>query len=296
MKKGQITIFIILGIVIVLVAGLVLYVTRKETAQPVLSIDRSVISDYISSCLSQTATQGIYKLAGQGGYVNPKGDLTYGEPGDGLPAHYFFESHTLPYVLDGNKTSMRRLSHISPLLSRYIAVELPKCLNFTAFDAQGYTASVPEIDWQAIDFDFARAQVPYSSEPIRFAVIPRGETGDVAIVANYPILFANEKQSFVLSEFTTTVPLRLALLEKIAQKLVNEIALAHSNNTGYNLFMHCEEYASPDKQVNIYSTWNPHAHDYAVSIVDASPLLRRMAPLRYQFAVRNVNFGGLCVG
>ena len=285
--------FIILGIVIVLILSLAFYVSRKTTAEPQF-LERESFADYISSCLAQTGTEGIYKIAAQGGYVNPKGDTAYGETGDGLPVQYYLGQHQLPYVLDGNKTSMRSLSYVDTALSRYLAVELPHCLNFSFFQGQGYTVSVPTINWEAIDFDFSKATVPYSPEGVRFSVVSRDS--DVVIVAKYPVLFAKKDSSFVLSDFSTTVPLRLSLLEHTAEKLVEQISNAYSNRTAYDLFLHCAEYASSDKQVNIYATPNLYSADYAVMLIDAAPTSQGLAPLRYQFAVRNVLFGGLCVG
>ncbi|HLC33127.1 MAG TPA: hypothetical protein VJJ82_04840 [Candidatus Nanoarchaeia archaeon] len=184
MKKGQVTVFIILGIVIVVVFGLLWHGT---TTAPSLSVDNTAITDHVSSCLSTVATRGVYKLAAQGGYINPKGDIAYGEEGDAFPAHYYLGAHALSYVLDGNASSMRRLPAMTAALSRYIAVELSSCLNFTELELQGYTVNAPSIDWEAINFDFPQASVPYSPQPLRFSIIPRADSQDIAVVANYPI-------------------------------------------------------------------------------------------------------------
>ncbi len=288
MKKGQITVFIILGILIIIVLT-ALYLGIKPKTAP--KAGQSAITDYVVSCLQRVAIEGVYLMSSQGGYLNPKGDANYAEEGDGLPVHYHLEGKILPYVLDGQEIRMRKLPSSTLLLNNYIVMELPKCLGT---EVQGYKITLPELNWQTINFDFSQARVGYSSEAVRVTVISR--ENDVAIVANYPVKFSRGEESFTLTDFYTTVPLRLTLVEATAEKLIRNIANAHANLTAYNLFMHCEEYKSNDNLMNIYSTLNPYAANHAVSIVDAMPVKYGLTPLRYQFAMRNVLFGGMCVG
>lgn len=267
MKKGQITIFIILGILILIVFGVVFYADLKKSSPT----DSSVVEDYVSTCLNKAAADGVYLIASQGGYLNPKGDLRYEEQGDGQPAHYYLGNSVLPYVLNGKEISMRELPELIPYIETYTELELPKCLNWSAFADYKITTGKPEVSIIANNFE-------------------------TKVAAQYPIRLSKGDEVLTLEKFSTSVPLRIALLEKTAQKLVNNIALAHANTTAYNLFQHCGEYKSDDELVNIYSTQNAYAADYAVVIVDALPVKYGMAPLRYQFALRNVLFGGLCVG
>src|SRR3989338_5041123 len=136
MKKGQITIFIILGIML-------LFIT----------------------------TLAIYLAAGNGGYINPKGEPKYGEKGDGSQTHYHLESYVLPYALNKTEKKLRPLPELLESIERYIAAELNNCLDFSALTQKGYTVSYPDIDWQEINFDFEKAGVPYSTEKVRINLI-----------------------------------------------------------------------------------------------------------------------------
>ena len=65
-KRGQITIFIILGIVIVISVGLFLTINKIEF-KPV-TYDTKV-KDYVTNCLKQVSDEGIYLIGKQGGVL-----------------------------------------------------------------------------------------------------------------------------------------------------------------------------------------------------------------------------------
>ena len=298
MKKGQITIFIILGIILLLLVGISIYVfqrvskERLESAK-LVSLEPATVTDYVSSCLRITARDGIYLLASQGGYINPLGDPKYGDQGDYQRLHYALEEGPIPYVVDGKQTRLRPLEDMTQALSRYVAVELKNCMNFSAFEEQGWTIQQPDIDWQSIGFNFNKATIPYSAETVQVATTARLDAGDVVVRATYPLHFNRDGQSFTVSQFSTTLPYRLALLQKIAASLTANIA---RNEKGYRLQEDCSKYAASDRLLNIYTTIAPYALDHAVRIVDAQPVKPGDVPLRFQFAVKNVNLAGECIG
>src|ERR1041385_6059774 len=99
MKKGQVTIFIILGIIILMVVGIGIYLAGRSSRAPLeqqisqpATFEPRAIREYGSACLEKTAEEGIYTIAAQGGYLNPRGDANLLENGDGLPVHYFTEN------------------------------------------------------------------------------------------------------------------------------------------------------------------------------------------------------------
>ena len=78
----------------------------------------------------------------------------------------------------------------------------------------------------------------------------------------------------------------------ISEKLLNDIV----DNEPYTLTGNCNLYASPDNMVNIYVESNPITYEYAVRLIDAQPLEKRDLPLKFQYAIKNVEFYGECVG
>lgn len=298
MKKGQITIFIILGIVLLLLVGISIYVFYRVSKErfegaKLVSLEPATVTDYVSNCIQITARDGIYLLSSQGGYINPLGDPKYGDQGDYQRLHYALEEGPIPYVVDGKQTRLRQLEDMMQALSRYVAVELKNCLNFSSFEDQGWTILQPDIDWQSIGFDFSKAAVPYSPEAIQVATTARLDAGDVVIRATYPLSFNRDGQSFSVNQFSATLPLRIALLQKIASSLATNIA---RNEKGYRLQEDCSKYAASDRLLNIYTSVAPYSLEHAVRIVDAQPVKYGDVPLRFQFAVKNAHLAGECVG
>jgi len=92
-KKGQITIFIIIGILIVFGFAFFFYIRgleveeKFEAARPVIETVPSELNPivlYTEDCLKTVATNGLVKLGQHGGYINPEeyGDFNFAEPTD----------------------------------------------------------------------------------------------------------------------------------------------------------------------------------------------------------------------
>ena len=81
-RKGQVTIFIILGILLLAIVGLLFYfktLTITETfeteGRPVtVTVPQEFIAiqEYTETCLGSIAEQGLKILGQQGGYINPE--------------------------------------------------------------------------------------------------------------------------------------------------------------------------------------------------------------------------------
>ena len=130
MKRGQITIFIIVGLLIVLMVGIILYLNRGGI-QATLPPQTQPIHDYIQGCLSQAATDAVFKLGSQGGHLislnhsiqSPSGNIGYGyDGGDVLP--------TIPEMQDDLKLG--------------IILQMNSC-DLTLFEQQGWNITKGDI-------------------------------------------------------------------------------------------------------------------------------------------------------
>lgn len=289
-SRGQLTIFIILGIIILFSIGIVLYLVGKAKIPTAVPLSEEGLTDYVTTCLQQTAELATYLTASQGGYLNPRGETKYGELGDGYPdkQHYFLEGWTLPYVLDKNKIALRNTNEIEKMIANYILVEMPQCLNFTEWEKKGYEIAQPNINYEAIGFDFSKTTVGYSEKTVKAEVLIRD--ADIILSLTYPLQLSRGKGSIKVEDYAATIPLRFGMLQKTAKKLLENIA----GEDQYKMDDHCGEYVSPDKLMNIYFTDNPLAQEYLIKIVDAS--IHNKPPLKYQFAIKNHKVFGECVG
>lgn len=135
-KKSQITLFIILGFVLLVVIGLFLYLSKyvdKQTSHEAtetqkIKAELQPIENYVTQCLDMVTKQGLEKLSSQGGYLykSQGGPLIdYKDADEGL----FFVNH------NGYRVSYG----ISPLGS----------------DTGGYYSKAPNYPWETFPYPSA---------------------------------------------------------------------------------------------------------------------------------------------
>ena len=74
-KKSQITLFIILGIVVLGLFFFIFITPNKDINSNVVAFEKSTINNYITSCLKQTSEDALFLLGKQGGNINPESYL-----------------------------------------------------------------------------------------------------------------------------------------------------------------------------------------------------------------------------
>jgi hypothetical protein len=133
MKRGQITTFIILGIILITSIAIFLVIFRAEEEIPLTVLNIDPINVYVERCIENTAVEGIYVIGAQGGFnILSKPETEYID---------------VPYYLYYGNNRMPPLEIIESEYSRYIEDTLDLCLdNFSAFKDQGYDFMTGEID------------------------------------------------------------------------------------------------------------------------------------------------------
>ena len=87
MQKGQVTIYVIIGLVIIIVIGLIYWSTNKQKIDKIQNQDNlqilnnhaNMIKNYIEQCLSYSVVNGIYLIGAQGGFIDPEFNEFYGD-------------------------------------------------------------------------------------------------------------------------------------------------------------------------------------------------------------------------
>ena len=80
MKRGQITIFIVIGLIILLIIGLIIYLSRGQIERKlaartsIAKVPQEVqpIYDYAEQCIYDIGKDAIQKLGERGGYITQK--------------------------------------------------------------------------------------------------------------------------------------------------------------------------------------------------------------------------------
>lgn len=183
-KKSQITLFIIIGIVLLLATGIVLYVRSQYIVTELevqLELDKvseeaKPVQDYVVQCLVDTGSDAVKRIASHGGYLGPgNASLTTTSfvinPDDPTQSDVveLIDDHLIPYwwFMEGNNmceqcfVTIRNIPSIDMMeddVSRYVDMQLSNCLDeFEAFAEKGVSV-VPQGEYQ-IDTDIAEGSV-----------------------------------------------------------------------------------------------------------------------------------------
>ncbi len=135
LKRGQVTIFIVVGLLIILLVAAIFLVKAFFISSELKEIDPApILSDsvksYIESCIEKTGKSALAFVAQQGGYYE-------------LPA---LAELGLPYYLYGNKSRLLSKKELEQQISSYMNNELFFCIqNFIPFKKAGLDIEQKEI-------------------------------------------------------------------------------------------------------------------------------------------------------
>ncbi len=197
-KRGQITVFVIAGIIILLVFLLFFYIIKINTVftpEVVVPQEIAPLKSYVEGCINNIGEDAVVRLGMQSGYVevpediamNPRAYINVGGP------------IKLPYwYLNGVDTSPT-LVNMQSQISDYVSKNLKSCLrNFTDFD--------------------------------EFIIEEKGKIStktviaeeDVIITTDYPLIIRNRKGDKITewSLYTTSVPVRLKRIYRLAKGIM----------------------------------------------------------------------------
>jgi hypothetical protein len=197
MRRSQVSIFLIIGIVILLLVS-VFFFSSNSTPTQKISPDVLPVKEYYDSCLRDITQEALHKIGSQGGYIYPLFSVNQFSPTESAGFSPFGQSTALPYwyyLSSSNKcesncqfsSAMPSLTDgqnsIQSQLEQYISAQMLSC---------GYPVS----------YTINATQLPSATVDIR-------ET-DVFVQVNYPIdvLLEQSTQSVKLFEATLDVPLK----------------------------------------------------------------------------------------
>jgi len=221
-KRGQVTVFIIIGIVMVFLFAGVVYIVNTTTeemisteGEPVIAevpLEFAPIQSYTENCLGITAKRGLTILGQQGGYIDAEllGEYLENKPTDSVGInmepvkvpywHYNAEPDKSTKVVFASwKPELKGNDpfSIEMQLSRYIKENLGNCLrNYEAFDEQGFEVEQGEVN----------VEVLIDDEKIGFWL-------------KMPLEVKKASSSKDLNQFYVKYPLKLKHMYEVAQKI-----------------------------------------------------------------------------
>lgn len=230
-RKAQLTIFIIIGIVLLFSTALIIYIKQSiveykppvEIAFEQVPAEMQPLQNYVTNCLESTAKDALIKLGMQGGYVDASSLIVNDEDptaGDGIAFsglkipywHYMKSQNTCnsECEFDYKRPELHKTTgkgnSVEEQISKYVEQKLSSCLKeFYPFKSQGF-----EIEQSAIK---ARTTIART---------------DVVVQAEYPLKVKRAGAVHTMSKFTAQLPINLGKFYDFASVLVQKEASNHS--------------------------------------------------------------------
>src|SRR3989344_3767210 len=230
-KKSQVTIFIIIGVLLISAAGFYFYAqTIKNPVEPEVSLVQQQvpvafdpIKQYTNDCIYSVASNGIRLIGKHGGYASltnktlNKASFTITQNPTESDAVAFTKNSELeiPYwwylkssnTCNGNcqfstkRPDLRQSDNsIEKQLERYVDLELKSCLNnFKSFEEQGY--KITETGNLKSDVTIA--------------------SNDILVSVDYPLMVEKENFKTDINQFFVRIPVNLERLYNFASTLTN---------------------------------------------------------------------------
>ncbi|MAE43169.1 hypothetical protein CMO93_05335 [Candidatus Woesearchaeota archaeon] len=189
-KRGQVTIFFVIAITILLSLLVFFYYKSSITKNDIPNykvLDVNPIKIYIDSCLEVIGREALYKVGQQGGYVE-------------IPDNIKIHNTSYWYVNGVNIQPF--LSEIEVRINQYVENKLHTCLNLTIFERQGF-----EIEFEDLDVN---TQI---------------NKKDIIIKTKYPIKIQKKDSISKISEFIVKFNIRLMDMYEVATDIVNQATL-----------------------------------------------------------------------
>jgi len=210
-KRAQVTIFVIIGLVILLSTFFIFYIRSKMLPPDDVEVNKDPVQKYIEQCLADVSAEAVILAGQQGGYIEiPEAVKLQADLDPFGSVLGIFQRQYMPYWLyqDGqglDATEMPDLHKsyeedysIQWQLERYIAKNVKECLDFSFFDARGL--DIVETGGLSADVLVTEASVN--------------------VRLNYPLqLHSSDGSVDVRDEFFAQLPIRLGRIYRLAKEI-----------------------------------------------------------------------------
>lgn len=207
MKRGQVTIFVIIGVILLISAGLILYIRSKMTTTDPVP-ERDPVQTYMEQCITLVAEEGLSILGLQGGYIKVDELDPLSAQMDPFNSQALYSSGiVVPYWfyqdrMGQEKTGMPRLNKlyegdnsIQSQLEEYMDENIDECVDLEVFSG----LEVEKTGNHSFDVLITES--------------------DVNFRANYPLEIRAAEDLETQKTFTASVPVRLGHIYSLAKDI-----------------------------------------------------------------------------
>ena len=146
-KKGQITVFIILGILMLLALTLVIVLKTDVVSfksEEVILTEKGKVENFITTCMDKIGDEALFAIGVQGGYIDVPQDLTTADLSLRVSP-----MNVIPYWAYGANTNIPSLLQIKDRIDEYMEENLRDCL----FDMEAFQETYDLIEKSDITSD-----------------------------------------------------------------------------------------------------------------------------------------------
>ena len=189
-KKSQITVFIIVGLLILIFVGFLMLIVSHIKTDITFKTKQTTIKGYIENCVEASASDGLYLIGRQGGYIK-------------LPNNYYSTDYgNIAYGFVDERDVLRDINEIKREYEKYIKEQTLVCVNdFNSFKDKGYNVSYTE----------PKVNVIFASRTI--------------VDVKFNVKYKLGDTSSSVSLFKVILPVRFSRIYGLANKLVEKMTL-----------------------------------------------------------------------
>jgi hypothetical protein len=225
-KKGQVTIFIILGILLLISVALLLLLRSEQVGfdiSEIIPTEKGVVENYISNCINQVGSDALDLVGLQGGYIELPSRYT-NDVSWHIPISDFV---SVPLWASANIVDQPSLSQIKNEVDEYIEENVRNCLfeNEIADRAFGDSYTIIELDDIESDIKFEDKHTDFD---ITWDIVVQDKSGEVVseIINHNARSKVQFKTMYETANDILNTEMNELKLEDITQDL---IALEHDN-------------------------------------------------------------------
>ncbi|MCX6707005.1 MAG: hypothetical protein NT001_02585 [Candidatus Woesearchaeota archaeon] len=194
-KKGQVTMFIIIGMIVLIIASAIFYI-RYYKGSDYTPPQMNPISKYVTACLQDTAEGAVLLAGAQGGVIY------FGDVIPNVETSYSYSSY---WYDEGQDVSISK-EFVENEIRVYIEEEIiPRCIK----------------NFEDLHMNIAAGEISSAEVSIK--------PGYIDITLNMPVTLIEGDQRTTISKFSTQLPVKLGQAITIANKVV-QMEIKDPNN------------------------------------------------------------------
>jgi len=247
-KRGQVTIFIIIAVLIIAAVGGIVFIENIKKAAE--SPEVKEVSGFVSDCLQQTSEDAVITIGDQGGYYNIPERANY---------FLFFPK---PYYIYETQNFVPIKATLEKELGSYIEDNIDICLDdFEALTRQGYTIKKAGSNKATVRID--------------------GRSNTVSVSAKVPVSVSKGNTTNLVTDFSAGVmPVRFETLLKASSDIAKSETIDPRT-----ICITCIQEIAQNYSLQVTITDTDDRNEFIYTLIDEQSNFTGL-PFEYSFAAR----------